>query len=123
MLWRARRRLPAVVREEQPDLVLLGKYGVGSDEWQTGPMLAELLGWPHASAITKLDLGDGAFTVHREIEGAVEVLEGRLPAVLTCEKGLNEPRYRFPEGNHAGQEEADRHEDPADVGVEDSRAR
>ena len=85
--------LAAVVGAEQPDLVLLGKYGVGSDEWQTGPMLGELLGWPHASAISKFDLTGAGFVVHREVEGAVEVLEGRLPAVLTCEKGLNEPRY------------------------------
>jgi electron transfer flavoprotein beta subunit len=85
--------LAAVVRAEQAGLVLLGKYGVGTDEWLTGPMLAELLDWPHAAAVSKLRLGSGAFTAEREVEGALEVQEGQLPAVLTCEKGLNEPRY------------------------------
>jgi electron transfer flavoprotein beta subunit len=85
--------LAAVVRAEQAGLVLLGKYGVGTDEWLTGPMLAELLDWPHASAVSKLQLGPDTFTAEREVEGALELQEGRLPAVLTCEKGLNEPRY------------------------------
>jgi electron transfer flavoprotein beta subunit len=56
-------------------------------------MMAELLGWTHAAAISKIELEEGAFTVEREIEGAVEVQKGDLPAVFTCEKGLNEPRY------------------------------
>jgi electron transfer flavoprotein beta subunit len=85
--------LAAVVRAEQAGLVLLGKYGVGTDEWLTGPMLAELLDWPHAAAVSKLELGSGVFTAEREVEGALELQEGQLPAVLTCEKGLNEPRY------------------------------
>jgi len=85
--------LAAVARAENAELILLGKYGVGTDEGQTGPMLAELLGWPHVSAITKLELGGDGFTAEREIEGATEVQQGTFPAVLTCEKGLNEPRY------------------------------
>ncbi len=85
--------LAGIVREESADLVLLGKYGVGTDEWLTGPMLGEILGWPHATAVVKLDLQDAAFTAHREVEGGTEIVEGSLPAVLTCEKGLNEPRY------------------------------
>jgi electron transfer flavoprotein beta subunit len=85
--------LAAVVRSERADLVLLGKYGVGTDEWLTGPMLAELLDWPHASAVCRLELGEGRFCAEREVEGAQEVHEGLLPAVITCEKGLNEPRY------------------------------
>jgi electron transfer flavoprotein beta subunit len=85
--------LASVVRSEVPQLVLLGKYGVGTDEWQTGPMLAELLDWPHVSAVGRLELDGDAFTAARAIEGAQEVHEGKLPAVLSCEKGLNEPRY------------------------------
>jgi electron transfer flavoprotein beta subunit len=87
------RALASVVREEQPQLVLVGKYGVGTDEGQTGAMLAELLGWPNTFAVSRLDLSDGRFTAEHEIEGAVEVVEGSLPAVISCEKGLNEPRY------------------------------
>ncbi len=87
------RALAAVARREQPALILVGKYGVGTDEGQTGPMLAELLGWPHAAAVVRLQVHGERFEAHREIEGAVEVLEGPLPAVITTEKGLNEPRY------------------------------
>lgn len=85
--------LAAVARTEQSELVLLGKYGVGPDEAQTGPMLAELLGWPHVVAVSELEIAEGRFTAKRGIEGGVEVVEGSLPAVLACEKGLNEPRY------------------------------
>jgi len=113
--------LAAVVRAEQPELVLLGKYGVGADEWQTGPMLAELLAWPHASAITKLELGQGTFSVRREIEGAVEVLEGRLPAVLTCEKGLNEPRYASLKGIMQAKKKPIEIKSPGELGLETER--
>jgi electron transfer flavoprotein beta subunit len=85
--------LAAVVQEEGPELVLLGKYGVGTDEAQTGPMLAELLGLPHAGSVSKLELAGDGFTAERDIEGGIEVQQGSLPAVITCEKGLNEPRY------------------------------
>jgi electron transfer flavoprotein beta subunit len=87
------RALAAVVSEEGADLILLGKYGVGTDEAQTGPMLAELLGFPSAGSVSKFELMGAAFTAERDIEGAVEVQQGSLPVVITCEKGLNEPRY------------------------------
>jgi len=85
--------LAAVARAESAELILLGKYGVGTDEWQTGPMLAELLDWPHASGVSKLKIEAGRLEAERGVEGAVEIQEGSLPAVVTCEKGLNEPRY------------------------------
>jgi electron transfer flavoprotein beta subunit len=87
------RTLAAVVKSEEIDFVLLGKYGVGTDEGQTGPMLAELLGWPHASSVSELTLSDDGFTAVREVEGGSEHQQGSLPAVISCEKGLNEPRY------------------------------
>ena len=87
------RALAAVARDEAPDLILLGKQGVGTDETQTGPMLAEFLGLPHVSAVGKFEVSGGRFTARREVEGAVEVHEGRLPAVLSIDKGINEPRY------------------------------
>jgi electron transfer flavoprotein beta subunit len=87
------RALAAVVRAEQAELVLLGKYGVGTDEGQTGPMLAELLDWPHVAAVSRLELRAADLVAQRGIEGGVEVQECRLPAVLSCDKGLNEPRY------------------------------
>jgi len=85
--------LAAVVREEGSELVLAGKYGVGTDENLTGPMLAELLDWPHIAAVSKLELNDGAVSAERAVEGAVEIVEGQLPVLITCDKGLNEPRY------------------------------
>ena len=84
--------LAAVAREEAVELVLVGKYGVGMDEWQTGPMLAEALGWPHVSAVARLDMSDGGFKAARSVEGGLELHEGSLPAVISCEKGLNKPR-------------------------------
>ncbi len=75
------------------DLILLGNKGIGGDHSAVGPMLAELLGWGHASVVVKLEAKDGRFVAEREIEGGVEVVEGPLPAVVTAQKGLNEPRY------------------------------
>jgi electron transfer flavoprotein beta subunit len=85
--------LAGVARRESPDLILLGKYGVGTDDGQTGPMLAELLDLPHAGAVVALTVEGGKLSARREVEGLVEVLEGALPAVITCDKGLNVPRY------------------------------
>jgi len=84
--------LAAVIARQQPDIVLLGKYGVGTDEGSTAPMLAELMDWPHVAAISSLTLDGQSFTASRAVEGAVEIHEGTLPAVFSCDKGLNDPR-------------------------------
>jgi electron transfer flavoprotein beta subunit len=84
--------LASVVTAEQADIVLLGKYGVGTDEGATGPMLAELLDWPHVAAVSALSVEGTSFEALRPVEGAVEVHQGTLPALFTCEKGLNDPR-------------------------------
>jgi electron transfer flavoprotein beta subunit len=112
--------LAAVARCEGAELVLVGKYGVGSDEWHTAPMLGELLDWPHATAVTKLTLGDGAFTAEKEIEGAVEIVEGRLPAVISCDKGLNEPRYASLKGIMQAKKKPLDLRTPADVQVDEN---
>lgn len=75
------------------DLVLCGKLATDDNAAIVGPALAEFLGLPQATAVTKLELGQQTATVHREVEGAVEVLEVPLPAVVTVERGINEPRY------------------------------
>ncbi len=77
------------------DLVLCGKQAVDDDLSQTGQTLAELLGFPHASLIQKLEIADDnkSATVHCQVEGGLAVLDVSLPAVLTTQKGLNEPRY------------------------------
>ena len=75
------------------DLILLGNKGIGGDNSSVGPMLAEVLGWGQANVVVKLEAKDGRFNAEREIEGGIEVVEGPLPAVITAQKGLNEPRY------------------------------
>jgi electron transfer flavoprotein beta subunit len=112
------RALAALARDEGVDLVLLGKYGVGTDEWQTGPMVAEVLGWPHVSAVSKLEMEDGRFTAARAVEGAQEIHEGVLPAVITCEKGLNEPRYASLKGIMQAKKKPIDVKTPADVGID-----
>jgi electron transfer flavoprotein beta subunit len=85
--------LAAVAKERSDDFLWFGQKGVGYDESLVGPMVAELAGLPHVGNVVKLELGEGKITAHREIEGAHEVVECALPAALTAQKGLNEPRY------------------------------
>ena len=74
------------------DLILFGKLAVDDANQQVGPMVAELLGRPCVSAVAHLTIADGSVEAEREIEGGIEVVTCRLPAVLTCDKGLNNPR-------------------------------
>ncbi len=111
--------LAAVVAREQPDMVLLGKYGVGTDEGTTGPMLAELLDWPHVAAISSLDLDGSSFAARRAVEGAVEIHEGSLPAVFTCDKGLNEPRLPSLRGIMQSKKKPIETLAPGDLGLDD----
>lgn len=74
------------------DLILFGKMAVDDYNHQVGPMVAELLGLPCITAISHLNVADGAVEAEREIEGGIEVSSCKLPAVLTCDKGLNTPR-------------------------------
>jgi len=87
------RAIAAEVKDGGYDLVLFGKMAVDDYNHAVGPMVAELLGLPCVTAISKLELEGGRGTAEREIEGGVEVVEFALPAVLTAEKGLNTPRY------------------------------
>jgi electron transfer flavoprotein beta subunit len=112
--------LASVARAESPDLILMGRYGVGTDEGQTGPILAELLDLPHVGGATKLELRDGGFAAEREIEGATEKLEGTLPAVVTCDKGLNEPRYKSLKGIMAAKKKTIETRSAADAGLTDA---
>jgi electron transfer flavoprotein beta subunit len=85
--------LKAVCDKEQPGLVLLGKQAIDDDANQTGQMLAALMGWPQATFASKVVLADGRATVTREIDGGLETLSIKLPAVVTTDLRLNEPRY------------------------------
>ena len=80
------------------DLLLFGKQSVGADNMQIPSMLAELLDLPQVNVVTKLEIKDREGMAHREIEGAVEKVKFSLPAVLSAQKGLNEPRYETLKG-------------------------
>jgi len=85
--------LKAVVADEKPDLVILGKQAIDDDANQTGQMLAALLDWPQATFASKVDLAGGMATVKREVDGGLETIEIKLPAIVTTDLRLNEPRY------------------------------
>jgi electron transfer flavoprotein beta subunit len=87
------RALAAEIRDQQPDLVLLGMKAVDYDQQQVGPMLAELLDQPCVTVVASAELDGSSIVCHREIEGGVEVVEAPLPAVVTITKGDYEPRY------------------------------
>jgi electron transfer flavoprotein beta subunit len=85
--------LKAVIDREQPQLVILGKQAIDDDSNQTGQMLAALAGWPQGTFASKVTLADGGVTVAREVDGGTETLALKLPAVVTTDLRLNEPRY------------------------------
>ena len=85
--------LKAIAGRESPGIVLMGKQAIDNDHNQTGQMLAGLLGWAQATFASKIEMGDGKATVTREIDGGLETLEVTLPAVITTDLRLNEPRY------------------------------
>ncbi len=85
--------LKALVEKEGAELVILGKQAIDDDSNQTGQMLAALLGWGQATFASKVELGDGTVTVTREVDGGLETDELKLPAIVTTDLRLNEPRY------------------------------
>lgn len=85
--------LSKVVTDESADLVILGKQSIDSDNNQTGQMLAGLLGWPQATFASKIEFDDPGVKVTREVDGGLETIGCHLPAVLTTDLRLNEPRY------------------------------
>jgi electron transfer flavoprotein beta subunit len=85
--------LKSVVDREQPQLVILGKQAIDDDANQTGQMLSALLGWGQGTFASKVLVGSESVTVTREIDGGMETLELRLPAIVTTDLRLNEPRY------------------------------
>ncbi|HHI78582.1 MAG TPA: electron transfer flavoprotein beta subunit/FixA family protein [Planctomycetes bacterium] len=81
------------IKELNPELVFCGKQAIDNDDSQIGPRIAARLGWACLSDASTFVLGDAAWSGERDIEGGKESVEGSLPAVITCDKGLNEPRY------------------------------
>ena len=87
------RILAKITGDEQADLVLLGKQAIDDDSNQVGQMLAEMLGWPQATFASKVEFADKKVTVTREVDGGLETIAFNLPAVVTTDLRLNEPRY------------------------------
>jgi electron transfer flavoprotein beta subunit len=85
--------LKAVAEEEKADLVLMGKQAIDGDNNAVGQMLSALLGWPQATFAAKLEVAGGKVTVTREVDGGVQTVEVTIPAVITADLRLNEPRY------------------------------
>jgi electron transfer flavoprotein beta subunit len=85
--------LKGVVDAEQPELVILGKQAIDDDANQTGQMLSALLGWSQATFASKVEIGDGKAKVTREVDGGLQVIEVQLPAIVTTDLRLNQPRY------------------------------
>jgi electron transfer flavoprotein beta subunit len=91
--WNVARILREVVTRERPDMVLMGKQAVDDDANQTGQFLAALLGWPQATFASRIELMDDSARVSREVDAGIETVRIALPAVITSDLRLNEPRY------------------------------
>ena len=85
--------LKALVEKENPDLVIVGKQAIDDDSNQTGQMLSALLGWSQGTFASKLDIADGSIKVTREVDGGLETVDLKTPAIVTTDLRLNEPRY------------------------------
>ncbi|SDR33290.1 electron transfer flavoprotein beta subunit [Rhizobiales bacterium GAS191] len=85
--------LKAVIAKEEPGLVILGKQAIDDDCNQTGQMLAALLGWPQGTFASKVVIGEGSLDVTREVDGGLQTLTLKMPAIVTTDLRLNEPRY------------------------------
>jgi electron transfer flavoprotein beta subunit len=110
--------LKALVDKEQPGLIILGKQAIDDDANQTGQMLAALAGLPQATFASKVEIADGKMKVTREVDGGLETLAMSLPAVVTTDLRLNEPRYvTLPNIMKAKKKQLDIFK-PADLGVD-----
>jgi len=87
------RILTKIASDEKPDLIILGKQAIDDDSNQVGQMLAEMLGWPQATFASKVEITPDKTSVTREVDGGLETLAFKLPAVITTDLRLNEPRY------------------------------
>jgi electron transfer flavoprotein beta subunit len=110
--------LKAIADKEQPQLIILGKQAIDDDMSATGQMLAALLGWPQGTFASKVTVEDGGITVTREVDGGLETVALSLPAVVTTDLRLNEPRYAsLPNIMKARKKPIDNMK-PADLGVD-----
>ena len=110
--------LKGVVGEEKPDLVILGKQAIDDDSNQTGQMLAALLGWGQGTFASKVAPGEGKVDVTREVDGGLQTVSLKLPAVVTTDLRLNEPRYTTLPNIMKAKKKPIAEKTPADYGVD-----
>ncbi len=113
--------LVKITEEEQPGMVVLGKQAIDDDSNQVGQMLAALLGWPQGTFASKVELADGQVKVTREVDGGLETVELKLPAVVTTDLRLNEPRYASLPNIMKAKSKPMAVKSPADYGVDTAR--
>ena len=109
--------LATALKPMAPDLILMGQQGVGGDNAQVPGLVAEILDLPQVTTVVKVEVQDGKATVEREIEGAHETWDVTLPAVLSAQKGLNEPRYASLKGIMAAKKKLIETKGAADLGL------
>jgi electron transfer flavoprotein beta subunit len=110
--------LAAVAKKEGPGLMILGKQAIDDDSNQTGQMVAALLGWPQATFASKVVIADGKAQVTREVDGGLETLKLSMPAVVTTDLRLNEPRYVTLPNIMKAKKKPMENVKPADLGVD-----
>jgi electron transfer flavoprotein beta subunit len=110
--------LKAIVEEEKPELVITGKQAIDDDSNQTGQMLAALLGWGQGTFAHKLELEAGSAKIEREVDGGLQTVEVKLPAVMTTDLRLNEPRYASLPNIMKAKKKPIVEKTPADYGVD-----
>jgi electron transfer flavoprotein beta subunit len=110
--------LKAVASEEQTGLIILGKQAIDDDSNQTGQMLAALLGWGQGTFASKVELADGSVDVTREVDGGLQTVTLKLPAVVTTDLRLNEPRYASLPNIMKAKKKPITEKTPADYGVD-----
>jgi len=110
--------LMGIAQEEQPGLVILGKQAIDDDANQTGQMLAALLGWGQATFASKVEVEDGSVNVTREVDGGLETVRLRTPAIVTTDLRLNEPRYATLPNIMKAKSKPLAQKTPADYGVD-----
>lgn len=110
--------LKAIIEQETPDLIIMGKQSIDDDSNQTGQMLAALLGWAQATYASKVTLADGQAEVMREVDGGLETIKIKLPGIITTDLRLNEPRFaKLPDIMKAKKKQLDI-KTPEDYGVD-----
>ena len=110
--------LAKLIEAEAPGLVIMGKQAIDDDMNATGQMLAALLGWPQATFASKLVMGDGKADVTREVDGGLQTISVKLPAIITTDLRLNEPRYASLPNIMKAKKKPIEEKTPADYGVE-----